>query len=794
MTIRLEGLEESILPLVSKPGRYLPLKGQKPPRSFERARVRLAVVVPAPLESAWADPRLHTLLDSVREAMAPFEDEAALDLAFAPDHDLAALLAEHRIPWFGLVTRRPLVEFDALLVPVETPAAIPRGEALLELARIPSRSANRSSEDPLVVAGGLAASDPAAALLADVILRGDPEAFAPDLVRVLARSREPSWNRRSALFRLAELDGVLVNGEPGLGAAPGEDTAPRCLTELPRLALGAWLPAVETEATGLVVEIARPWGNDDPTRPYAPLRVRPADDLLRDLEGALAASGEGEVVLAGRGVGRHPELPSILEALSLRLSPHGVQVRLAEADLGAFTPPMARELQKGRRVELAFAPVLPSERLRDAAGRPLGAEAMSRALDTALRGTWAGIRLRVVLGSPGETEADRDAWGTWIEGLMARPRDTSKPPRLVVEVLPYRETPGQEDEEAPGASSSPRLTAEAWRKRWRRGKVRVEIGPPVTPAPGATTDDVTTFLPVAPPRREEERDGGSPEAPGFGIPSWHEGRRPRRASRTRELQRSERYRLRFAKDERLRFISHLDVARAFLRAFRQCQLPLALSNGKDRRPKVAFGPPLPLGMTSGAEVVDVAFAQEVPESFARSLNQALPEGLVVIGYAPIRNEPASLQSAIQLAGYEVSFPDVLIPDPANGDGFDAFLERLDAKVREALASDRLDVVKTRGETSQSMNVRPSLHRAEAVRDDGGRPALSLTLSLNRPDSVRPERLTAALIDWTPVDERLLRVHRSGLIIPGRNKDLDPLDVVESGFEWWRQPVRGGTVL
>jgi radical SAM-linked protein len=209
---------------------------------------------------------------------------------------------------------------------------------------------------------------------------------------------------------------------------------------------------------------------------------------------------------------------------------------------------------------------------------------------------------------------------------------------------------------------------------------------------------------------------------------------------------------------------------------------------------VAFGPPLPLGMTSGAEFVDVAFAQEVPESFARSLNQALPEGLVVIGSAPIRNEPASLQSAIQIAGYEVSFPDVLIPDRESGDGFDAFLERLDAKVREALASDHLDVVKTRGETSKTMNVRPSLLRAEAVRDDGGRPALSLTLSLNRPDSVRPERLTAALIDWTSVDERLLRVHRSSLIIPGRNKDLDPLDVVESGFEWWRQPVRGGTVL
>jgi len=46
---------------------------------------------------------------------------------------------------------------------------------------------------------------------------------------------------------------------------------------------------------------------------------------------------------------------------------------------------------------------------------------------------------------------------------------------------------------------------------------------------------------------------------------------------------------------------------------------------------------------------------------------------------------------------------------------------------------------------------------------------------------------------THVDERLLRVHRSGLYIPGRQSWLDPLDVVAPGFEWWRQPVRGGTV-
>jgi len=87
-----------------------------------------------------------------------------------------------------------------------------------------------------------------------------------------------------------------------------------------------------------------------------------------------------------------------------------------------------------------------------------------------------------------------------------------------------------------------------------------------------------------------------------------------------------------------------------------------------------------------------------------------------------------------------------------------------------------------------------LIRTEVVRDDGGRPALDMRLTLGLPESVRPEILTAALLSWIPIEERLLRVHRSGLYIPGRVKDLDPLEVVGSGFAWWRQPVRGGTVL
>jgi hypothetical protein len=162
--------------------------------------------------------------------------------------------------------------------------------------------------------------------------------------------------------------------------------------------------------------------------------------------------------------------------------------------------------------------------------------------------------------------------------------------------------------------------------------------------------------------------------------------------------------------------------------------------------------------------------------------------------APIRSETASLLERNSDREIRSVVPDALIGRFLDGMPFDKLRARLEDRVAAALAAASLPITKGRGDDRKTFNARPSLLRAEVVRDDGGRPTLSLGLTLHRPDSARPELWTAALLDWADVDERLLRVHRSGLYIPGRQGWLDPLDVVAPGFEWWRQPVRGGTVL
>ena len=99
-------------------------------------------------------------------------------------------------------------------------------------------------------------------------------------------------------------------------------------------------------------------------------------------------------------------------------------------------------------------------------------------------------------------------------------------------------------------------------------------------------------------------------------------------------------RIRFAKRGKVRFISHRDVARAFERAFRVEQLPLAFTEGFSPRPKVSFGLALSVGHESDAEYLDVELAEPVDVALlAGALSDALPEGMDVTGTAPPTARP-----------------------------------------------------------------------------------------------------------------------------------------------------------
>src|SRR5690606_29421329 len=93
----------------------------------------------------------------------------------------------------------------------------------------------------------------------------------------------------------------------------------------------------------------------------------------------------------------------------------------------------------------------------------------------------------------------------------------------------------------------------------------------------------------------------------------------------------QRIRLRYTKRGRLRFTSHRDFQRAFERALRRAEVPMAYSAGFTPHPKVSYANAAPTGTGSEAEFLEIALTEpREPERLRALLDDSMPAGLDII--------------------------------------------------------------------------------------------------------------------------------------------------------------------
>jgi len=114
----------------------------------------------------------------------------------------------------------------------------------------------------------------------------------------------------------------------------------------------------------------------------------------------------------------------------------------------------------------------------------------------------------------------------------------------------------------------------------------------------------------------------------------------------------QRLRIRLSRGQEIKFISHLDMMRLWERALRRAEIPLAYSEGFSPHPRISLAVPLPVGVTSEAELMDVSVAKWVsPHWFTSAVSQQLPRGIEILGVYQIALGMPSLQSQVRYAEY-----------------------------------------------------------------------------------------------------------------------------------------------
>ena len=203
-------------------------------------------------------------------------------------------------------------------------------------------------------------------------------------------------------------------------------------------------------------------------------------------------------------------------------------------------------------------------------------------------------------------------------------------------------------------------------------------------------------------------------------------------------------RVRYCKRGKVRWISHRDVARAFERALRIEQLPLAFTLGFSPRPKVSFGLALSTGYESEAEYLDLELAAPVDlESLPSRLTAALPIGLEVDAVVELEERAPALQEAVAAVTWQVEVTD--------DDGQAVPEELLRELVAGARSAPVLEVTQVRKGRSSVADVRPAIRSLDVV-ESRFTSNVSATVEMElstQPRGAKPSEVVAAIAGFGP---------------------------------------------
>ena len=215
--------------------------------------------------------------------------------------------------------------------------------------------------------------------------------------------------------------------------------------------------------------------------------------------------------------------------------------------------------------------------------------------------------------------------------------------------------------------------------------------------------------------------------------------------------------IRFGKQPRLRFISHLDMQRFFQRALNRTGLPVAYTQGFNPHAVMSFGSALALGWTSEYEILDVKLS--VPMGRKRTeeaMRQALPEDLPVMEVRMVDDRHPAPMAMVRASDYEIAL---------SGENAGAVLDAVDA----FLASEQVMAVRKTKSGEKEIDIRPlaiSLERAGDV--------LLARLKLTETDTLKPDLLVNSLAKLAGVEPPEARIHRKCLLGEDESGALRPL--------------------
>ena len=408
------------------------------------AEQKVAIVYPNTYFVGMSNLGLHIIYEEIN-----LHPSSVCERIFLPEKKELDAYDKTKTPLMSVETQRPMHQFDVVAFDVTFEMDYFHIPLMLRHGRVPVMSEERTSFDPIVIAGGPCATfnpEPFADFI-DAFIIGEGEGIVTAVLERIRKGRENGESREETIAALAQIDGVYV---PALYTPQYDendrfvgydiaDGAPKIIRRHfePLTSGGETVIATNFTEFGAmyIIEVARGCGRHCrfcmAGYCFRVPRVRPLDILK---EGVDRAEKLGKKVgLMGAAISDYPEVDELVTYIRSK----DMRYSCASLRADSLTQAVVDGLADSGQKTITIAPETGSERLRRVINKGISEENLRTAAQLSAKSGIQHMRLYIMIGLPTETDEDIDAIIGLAERTQAHMADVGCKGRLTLSINPF---------------------------------------------------------------------------------------------------------------------------------------------------------------------------------------------------------------------------------------------------------------------------------------------------------------------------------------------------------------------